>query len=222
MRVLDRIRRDGLLHTVIKDSCITRCCITERHPIMPSSPSQPTTDSGSHTLDPSAYLIRTSSLPESSFQRRYHNIATDRFQDQVLLGAITGLTKTGIYLYRLPPGMTSMALHWHESTDEWMYILNGGEGAALLVWERGEEKSKEEIVPKEVVVKDGDFLGFRAGVERAHALKAGTTELVYLVGARGGRRTCAIIRWRGSGWTRLWMRRRARSSRRRRTKMSSR
>ncbi|KAI0747238.1 hypothetical protein C8Q80DRAFT_1345434 [Daedaleopsis nitida] len=153
---------------------------------MPSSPSQTTTDSGSRALDASAYLIRTSSLPESSFQREYHHIATDRFQDIVSLGALTGLTKTGIHIYRLPPGMTSMALHWHESTDEWMYILNGGEGAVLLAWERGEEKSKEEIVPKEVAVKDGDFLGFRAGLELAHALKAGTTELVYLVGGERG------------------------------------
>ncbi|KAI0747237.1 hypothetical protein C8Q80DRAFT_1180224 [Daedaleopsis nitida] len=115
-----------------------------------------------------------------------HHIARGRFREQVSLGGLTGLTKTGIYLFRLPPGVTSMALHWHENSDEWMYILDVGEGAVLLVWERGDEKSREEIVPKEVAVQNGDFIGFPLGVERAHALKAGSKELVYLVGSDQG------------------------------------
>ncbi|KAI0747227.1 hypothetical protein C8Q80DRAFT_1180184 [Daedaleopsis nitida] len=128
------------------------------------------------------YLVRTSELPPDAFQRIDHFIAPDCHRLQARLGNLTGLTRTGVHLYRLPAGTTSMALHWHERVDDWMFILDGGEGGKLLVWEPQGEKSKAEIVPTEVEVKNGDFLGFRAGVERAHALKAGATEMVYLVG----------------------------------------
>ncbi|KAI0747241.1 hypothetical protein C8Q80DRAFT_1180229 [Daedaleopsis nitida] len=82
--------------------------------------------------------------------------------------------------------MTSMALHWHEHFEDWMYILEAGDGAVLLVWEPGQERSMRDIIPREEGIKTGDFLGFPAGVERAHALRAGTTELVYLVGGNRG------------------------------------
>ena len=65
-------------------------------------------------------------------------------------------------------------------------LLEAGEGGAVLVWEPSpegaEDTSAKGGVLKEVAVKNGDFLAFRAGVERAHTLRAGSTEMVYLVG----------------------------------------
>ncbi|KAI0747236.1 hypothetical protein C8Q80DRAFT_1080656, partial [Daedaleopsis nitida] len=109
---------------------------------------------------------------------------------QISLGDSTGLTKTGVHLCRLPAGATSTTMHWHSHDDEWMYVLEADAGATLLVWEPSGSGAgsgsggaqKEEVVPREEPVKAGDFLGFKAGVVRAHALRAGTSEMVYLVG----------------------------------------
>lgn len=143
------------------------------------------------------YLVRTSDLPQSAFQRIDHFIAPDCHRLQARLGDLTGLTRTGVHLYRLPAGTTSMALHWHERAEEWMFVLDAGTGGKLLVWEPQGEASRGEIVPAEIEVQNGDFLGFRAGVERAHALKAGATEMVYLVG--GSREAADVVHYPREG-----------------------
>ncbi|KAI0703313.1 hypothetical protein C8Q76DRAFT_586464, partial [Earliella scabrosa] len=107
-----------------------------------------------------------------------HPVVSANHRYQVSLGDSTGLSKTAVHYCRLPAGATSTTLHWHSHDDEWMYILDAGEGAVMLIWEGGEG----EIVPREEAIKTGDFFGFKAGVERAHAFRAGTTEMVYILG----------------------------------------
>ncbi|KAI0738578.1 hypothetical protein C8Q80DRAFT_1275556 [Daedaleopsis nitida] len=41
---------------------------------------------------------------------------------------------------------------WHERVDDWVFILDAGEGGKLLVWEPHCEKTKAEIVPTEVEI----------------------------------------------------------------------
>lgn len=131
----------------------------------------------------SEYRIRTTDLPESAFVRINHPIVDAHYRYQVKLGDELGFTKTGVHLFRLPPGVTTTPVHWHSNEDEWMYILDGGEGGSILIWEPTQPQDQGEGGGlREEAVKNGDFFGFKAGVERAHSLKAGTKEMVYLVG----------------------------------------
>lgn len=99
-------------------------------------------------------------------------------------------------------------LHWHVAEDEWIWVLSCGKGARLVTYDEAvrEEQSTE--------LKEGDFLGFAAGLRVARKLVNGIDakeELRYLVGGNnaemdvvhyptirgGGRR--AVIERTGNG-----------------------
>ncbi|KAH9887382.1 hypothetical protein C8Q73DRAFT_668875 [Cubamyces lactineus] len=137
------------------------------------------------------YLVRTSELSSiTSLDRREHPVDSRNHRYACSLGDSTGLTKTGVHFCRLPPGATSTTLHYHTHDDEWYYIIDAGESAALLLWEpdtaaNGEQGGGEEFhEPREEKIQSGDFFGFKAGESnvRAHALRAGEKEVVYLIG----------------------------------------
>ena len=155
--------------------------MTAESPSSTSTQPNPSTPLAPGPSDNTDFLIRTTDLAPSAWAHVVHPFAPTSQWYRSKLGDGTGFTKTGVHLYRLPAGTQCSPLHWHENEDEWMYILDAGEGAAVLVWEPSPDKGKEGIL-REVGVKNGDFLGFRKGVERAHTLKAGTTEMKYLVG----------------------------------------
>ena len=73
-----------------------------------------------------------------------------------VLGEPLGLTQFGVNLTRLAPGAASAQRHWHESQDEFVYVL---EGELVLVTEAGEQ-----------VLKAGMAAGFPAGVADGHHL----------------------------------------------------
>jgi uncharacterized cupin superfamily protein len=73
-----------------------------------------------------------------------------------VLGDVVGLTQFGVNLTRLKPGAASAHRHWHETEDEFVYIL---EGEATLIDNAGE-----------VVLKAGDCAGFKANDPNAHCL----------------------------------------------------
>ncbi|KAI0777799.1 hypothetical protein BD413DRAFT_602082 [Trametes elegans] len=132
-----------------------------------------------------AYLIRTASLAPSALAHRTHPIVPTNHRDTVSLGDSTGLAHTAVHLCRLPPGATSTTPHWHTHDDEWCFILDDGGDGVLLVWEPAEGAgacAQGQGVPREERLKTGDFLGFKAGEPRAHALRAGGGEVRYLVG----------------------------------------
>lgn len=84
------------------------------------------------------------------------------------LARATGLARTGVNLYRVPPGHESFAYHSHHAEEEWLYILSGSAVAVV----DGEEHE----------VGAGDFLGFPTP-SVAHLLcNRGDVELVYLAG----------------------------------------
>lgn len=72
------------------------------------------------------------------------------------LGQAAGLTQFGVTLTRLEPGAWSSQRHWHESEDEFVYVL---EGNPSLVTDEGER-----------VLAPGQFCGFPAGQANGHHL----------------------------------------------------
>jgi len=72
------------------------------------------------------------------------------------LGDVAGLTQFGVNLTLLKPGAASAIRHWHESEDEFVYVLKG---EVTLVENEGD-----------IVLKAGEAAGFKAGVANAHHL----------------------------------------------------
>ncbi|EPQ53761.1 hypothetical protein GLOTRDRAFT_111776 [Gloeophyllum trabeum ATCC 11539] len=126
------------------------------------------------------YVIHTKETP---LKPTSHRLNPKVHREQLRLGDLTGLTKTGVHLCRVPPHNDSTVLHWHSNEDEWVYIVSAGAGAVMRIKEGDKEV---EHVP----IKEGDFFGFPAGSRNAHALKSGEGEIVYLVG--GSRETLDV------------------------------
>lgn len=82
------------------------------------------------------------------------------------------LTQFGVNRVELPPGAWSTNRHWHRSNDELVVVISG---ELTLVTDEGEE-----------VLRAGDCVGFKAGVENAHHLQNRGTEpaIYYDVGGR--------------------------------------
>jgi uncharacterized cupin superfamily protein len=77
-------------------------------------------------------------------------------REKVMLGDVCGLTQFGVNLTRLKPGSASAHRHWHESEDEFVYIV---EGEVVLVENDGE-----------TTLRAGDCAGWKAGVANGHCL----------------------------------------------------
>jgi uncharacterized cupin superfamily protein len=84
------------------------------------------------------------------------------------LGDAAGLNQYGVHLEILHPhGKTSMR-HWHESEDEFVYVLSG---TLTLVEDTGETE-----------LAAGDAAAWKAGVANAHRLEnRGKADATYLV-----------------------------------------
>jgi uncharacterized cupin superfamily protein len=91
------------------------------------------------------------------------------------LGNAVGLDQFGVNLTRLTPGAQSAQRHWHESEDEFVYIVEG----ELVLCEDGGE----------TVLRPGDAAGFKAGVANGHCLvNRSSRDAVYLeIGTRSPR-----------------------------------
>jgi uncharacterized cupin superfamily protein len=70
------------------------------------------------------------------------------------LGDAAGLTKIGVNLTTLPPGVASSLRHWHEVEDELVFVVKG---EVILIDDRGE-----------TVLRPGEAAGFRAGEANGH------------------------------------------------------
>ena len=72
------------------------------------------------------------------------------------LGDAGGLTQYGINLTRLKPSSQSALRHWHESEDEFVYVLDG---EVVMITDEGE-----------TVLGAGDCAAFPAGEANGHHL----------------------------------------------------
>lgn len=99
-------------------------------------------------IDMAQAVVRTTSFYPDEFKP----VVSGR--EKTALGNLAGLTQFGVNLTRLKPGAASALRHWHESEDEFVYVLEG----ELTLVEEGAE----------TVLRPGDAAGFRAGVANGH------------------------------------------------------
>lgn len=123
------------------------------------------------TLEAMAVAARTGSLYPSPFEEPLAGRA------KRALGDALGLSQFGVNLVTLAPGAWSSQRHWHESEDEFVYIL---EGTATLVTDDGE-----------TTLTAGMAAGFPAGRPDGHHLtNRSKAPVVYLeVGTRAPEET---------------------------------
>ena len=93
-------------------------------------------------------------------------------RERTPLGNAAGLYDFGVNQLRLPPGAWSSQRHWHDSEDEFIYVLSG---EVILVTESGE-----------TLMRPGDCAGFPKNLEDGHHLiNRGKTDAIVLeVGSR--------------------------------------
>jgi len=74
----------------------------------------------------------------------------------LVLGDQAALTQFGVHIERLPPGSRSSHRHWHETEDEFVYVLAG---EVVLVED------------EETTLRAGDAAAWAAGAPVAHCLE---------------------------------------------------
>jgi len=101
--------------------------------------------------------------------------AVTQGREKTALGDVAGLTQFGVNLTRLKPGAASALRHWHETEDEFVYVI---EGEIVLIEDGGT-----------TVLRPGDAAGFKAGVSNGHHLvnKSQRDALYLEVGTRAKR-----------------------------------
>jgi len=117
-------------------------------------------------VDVSKAKVRTG----TNYPPQFQNVVQGR--EKSVLGDLVGLTQFGVNLTRLKPGAASALRHWHESEDEFVYML---EGELVLIEDGGE-----------TLLRPGDAAGFKAGAPNGHHLVNKTQrDAVYLeIGTR--------------------------------------
>jgi uncharacterized cupin superfamily protein len=90
---------------------------------------------------------------------------------ELTLGDQVGLTQFGVHLDELPPGSRSSHRHWHETEDEFVFVLSG---ELVLVEE------------EETTLRAGDAVAWAAGAPVAHCLenRSSVVAVCLTVGAR--------------------------------------
>ncbi len=90
---------------------------------------------------------------------------------EIPLGDVVGLSRFGVHLERLPPGSRSSHRHWHETEDEFVYLISG----ELVLIEDGETPLQAE-----------DAAGSRADEPTGHCLenRSAAHAVMSVVGSR--------------------------------------
>jgi uncharacterized cupin superfamily protein len=84
------------------------------------------------------------------------------------LGALIGLSRTGVNWTRGPAGKESFIYHSHYREEEWIYAISG--------------RGIAEIDGEELGVAAGDFMGFPTPAVAHHLRNPYDEDLIYLVG----------------------------------------
>jgi uncharacterized cupin superfamily protein len=90
---------------------------------------------------------------------------------EVVLGEQQGLSQLSVRLERLPPGSRSSFRHWHETEDEFVFVVDG----ELVLLE-----------DEETTLRTGDAAAWKAGVAVGHCLenRSASPATLLVVGAR--------------------------------------
>ena len=113
-------------------------------------------------------LLKRKEIDAMESRRHRHQFNANAVRMTRALSDAVGMKRIGIHLVRLEPGRDSTEFHYHDSDEEFLYILSG-RGIAEIGDERYE-------------VEAGDFMGFEAP-SKPHAMTNPFDEdLVYLMG----------------------------------------
>lgn len=105
------------------------------------------------------------SIPET---RHVHQFNEQAIRHAVSLSDIVGLTKFGLHLVRVESGDETTQHHYHEESDEFIYVLSG-----KLTLRYGDDT---------YLLNTGDFVGFPAH-GAAHSMRNDSdSDAVYLMG----------------------------------------
>jgi uncharacterized cupin superfamily protein len=120
--------------------------------------------------------IDTAKLPvdaRSTYPEPFRGVVAGR--ERKRLGDAVGLDQVGVNLTRLKPGAASSLRHWHETEDEFVYII---EGEVVLIEDGGE-----------TVLRPGDAPGFKANTPNGHHLvnKSSRDAIFLEIGTRSKR-----------------------------------
>lgn len=85
---------------------------------------------------------------------------------EVALGEQVGLSQFGVHMERLPPESRSSFRHWHETEDEFVYVL---QGEVVLVED------------EETTLHAGDSVAWKAGAPVGHCLEIRSNQAAQLL-----------------------------------------
>ncbi len=118
--------------------------------------------------DTQAYVLTKSDIDNTPETKHVHQFNEHAIRHTVSLSDIVGLTKFGLHLVRVEAGDETTTHHYHEESDEFIYVLSGE-----LSLRYGDEQ---------YVLKAGDFAAFPAHGS-AHSMRNDSdADATYLMG----------------------------------------
>ncbi len=126
-----------------------------------------TPDQQLHT-DTHAYVLTKSDIDNTPETKHVHQFNEQAIRHTVSLSDIVGLTKVGLHLVRVEAGDETTTHHYHEESDEFIYVLSGE-----LSLRYGDEQYQ---------LSAGDFVGFPAHGAPHSMRNDSETDATYLMG----------------------------------------
>lgn len=118
--------------------------------------------------DTQAYVLTKSDIDNTPETKHVHQFNEQAIRHTVSLSDIVGLTKFGLHLVRVEAGDETTTHHYHEESDEFIYMLSGE-----LSLRYGDEQYS---------LKAGDFAAFPAH-GAAHSMRNDSdADATYLMG----------------------------------------
>ncbi len=114
------------------------------------------------------YVLTKSDIENMPETKHVHQFNGDAIRHTVSLSDLAGLTKCGLHLVRVEPGDATTEHHYHEESDEFIYVLSGE-----LTLRYSDENYK---------LKAGDFVGFPAHGAAHSMFNNSAADAVYLMG----------------------------------------
>jgi len=114
------------------------------------------------------YVITKSDIEDTLETTHVHQFNEHAIRHTVSLSDIVGLTKFGLHLVRVEPGDETTQHHYHEESDEFVYVLSGE-----LSLRYGDDSYQ---------LNAGDFVGFPAHGDAHSMINNSDTDAVYLMG----------------------------------------
>jgi len=118
--------------------------------------------------NPKDYILTKSDIAAIPETKHVHQFNDNAIRHTVSLSDIVGLNAFGLHLVRVEPGDETTQHHYHEESDEFIYVLSG-----QLSLRYGEERYQ---------LAAGDFVGFPAHGAAHSMINDSDMDAVYLMG----------------------------------------